>query len=162
MMRKLALFPFLLLALAGCGGNGPTKAESAELHAAAEAQPKLETTRERTLQVEQRHREEQQEAQEKREEKQREDQERQERAAQEAIHREHSYPSDVRDRFVKECEASSGHEDATCRCAIQRIEAKVPYKRFQENEAEVREGKPISFIYGFEIGYCATSSAISG
>lgn len=73
----------------------------------------------------------------------------------------HHYPAAVRAGFLHGCESTSGHEDAACECAIKRVEAKVPFGRYRQNEAEVREGKPVAFIYSFEYGYCAGSEAVS-
>ncbi len=74
----------------------------------------------------------------------------------------HHYPAAVRAAFVRECSKTSGHEHSACVCAIRRIEAKVPFGRFQQRSREASEGKTLPFIYGFEIGYCASAAAASG
>jgi hypothetical protein len=85
-----------------------------------------------------------------------------EREAEENAPDSHHYPPGVRAGFLHGCESTSGHEDAACKCAMRRIEAKVPLGRYRQNEAEVREGKPPAFIYNFEYGYCAGKEAAEG
>lgn len=72
----------------------------------------------------------------------------------------HHYPSSVRAGFLHGCEHSTGHEDSACKCALKRIEAKVPLGRYRENEREVVAGRPLSLIYSVEYGYCVGSEAV--
>jgi hypothetical protein len=136
-----------------------TSAKEARSH---EEQAKEDERQERDAAYEQ-HREAREHAEQERTEE-RETRARRRREAREAAEREnapdsHHYPAAVRAAFLHECEKTSGHEDAACGCAIKHIEAKVPLGRFRQNESEVREGKPISFVYSFEMGYCASYEA---
>jgi type IV secretory pathway VirB10-like protein len=71
----------------------------------------------------------------------------------------HHYPSAVRAGFLHGCESSTGHEVSACKCALRRIEAKVPLGRYHENEHEIDEGRPLPLIYSVEYGYCVGSEA---
>lgn len=86
----------------------------------------------------------------------------QERAKQQSAPDSHEYPPAVRATFIRECDRTSGHERSACECALERIEAKVPLSRFEQTAREVRAGHPLPFLYGFEIGYCASAAATSG
>ncbi|HST33538.1 MAG TPA: hypothetical protein VLJ80_08475 [Solirubrobacteraceae bacterium] len=168
-MRPLRLIPLglALLAFAGCGGTSHADEERkiSETFKRAERKSQRELSSEEVAERKRQHELKALESEEPTGGEQTPAEaakEAREAAARESAPDSHHYPAAVRAAFVRACENNSGHEDAACKCAIKRIEAKVALGRFRQNEAEVRAGKPISFIYSYEIGYCASSNAASG
>jgi hypothetical protein len=70
----------------------------------------------------------------------------------------HRYPATVRTGFLRGCDASTGHEDSACRCALKRIEARVPLGHYRENESEIEAGRPLPLTYSVQYGYCVGSA----
>jgi hypothetical protein len=159
-LRGAAIATVLALAIAGCGAGTEregAKATGGEATVSKQEERELARGKELNEKAEART-----VAEEQHEQKQQEAHERAEHEERENSPESHHYPASVRAGFLHGCEATSGHEDSACECAIKRIEAKVPLGRYRQNEAEVREGKPPAFIYNFEYGYCEGSEAISG
>jgi hypothetical protein len=50
------------------------------------------------------------------------------------------YPDDVRENFMKACEASSNGKTAACDCALKKLEETVSYDDFKKADEAIREG----------------------
>lgn len=177
MRRTLVSFALLAALVAGCGSSKPQesarataqaeehsiealrKKDEAERYSPSEIKEREQANRYATAHASEYAQQHQQEEQQ--QEGQEEAAERAKEEQQENTPGSHHYPSSVRAGFLHGCEHSTGHEDSACKCALKRIEAKVPLGRYRENEREIKAGRPLPLAYSIQYGYCVGKEAIS-
>jgi hypothetical protein len=63
------------------------------------------------------------------------------------------YPVSVRETFVRHCDATGG-DTSTCRCALERLEARLSYADFKREEAAISAGRTPSKAFTGAVGAC--------
>jgi hypothetical protein len=163
-LPPIALASLIVLVLGGCGGSREHKFNMAQgLREVKQEEARVKPEEERIKKAEQREARKQREQENAGAEIERTEASfRAEQQARENSPSSHHYPAAVRAGFVRGCDASTGHEDSACRCAIKRIEAKVALGRYRENEHEIEEGQRLPLTYSIQYGYCVGSEAVAG
>jgi hypothetical protein len=65
------------------------------------------------------------------------------------------YPAEAKRNFTTACERSSGGDVQSCRCALEKIEERLSYEEFKQEDAAIRRGSEPSDVVTDAIAGCS-------